>query len=448
MLDRVVHLEQVAAANHVLEPADPERGHHLPDLLGDQHEVVDDLLRRSAEPPSQLRILGGDADGAGVQVADAHHDAAHGDQGRCGEAELVRAQQRSDDHVATGSHAAVDLDRDPGAQVVEEQRLLCLGQPDLPGHTRALDRRLGGGTRTSVVAGDRNVVGVGLGHAGGDRSHPHFRHQLDRHRPGRIGAAQVVDQLLEVFDRVDVVVRRRADEADARRRVPRLRDPRVDLAARQLAALPRLRALRHLDLKVVGVREVVAGDTEAAARDLLDGRPSPRVVGVGDVARGILASLAGVGPRAEPVHGDRQRLVRLASERAETHRAGGEALDDLGGGLDLLQRHRLSGQAELYQPPKQRLPHGVFVCVTGILRIRLVGVAVDALHGVLEPRHRVRVPDVHLAVPPPLQNAADRQDVAVRSWVGAEVTLHGFGRELLQTHAADPRGGSREVLVD
>ena len=88
----------------------------------------------------------------------------------------------------------------------------------------------------------------------------------------RVGVLEVVDQLLEVLDRVDVVVRRRADQADARRRVPGLGDPRVHLVAGQLAALAGLGALGHLDLQVVGVREVLRRDAEAARRDLLDRR--------------------------------------------------------------------------------------------------------------------------------------------------------------------------------
>ena len=45
---------------------------------------------------AQLRILRGDADRAGVQVADAHHDAADRDERRGGEAEFLGAEQRGD----------------------------------------------------------------------------------------------------------------------------------------------------------------------------------------------------------------------------------------------------------------------------------------------------------------------------------------------------------------
>ena len=46
----------------------------------------------------------------------------------------------------------------------------------------------------------------------------------------------------------------------------------VDLVAGQLAALAGLGALRHLDLQLVGVDQVVAGDAEAARGHLLDRR--------------------------------------------------------------------------------------------------------------------------------------------------------------------------------
>ena len=60
-------------------------------------------------------------------------------------------------------------------------------------------------------------------------------------RPG-VGRLEVVDQLGDVLNGVDVVVGRRRDQPDARRRLPCPCNPRVDLLARQLAALPGLGA--------------------------------------------------------------------------------------------------------------------------------------------------------------------------------------------------------------
>ncbi len=55
---------------------------------------------------------------------------------RGGEAELVGAEQRADDHVTPGADAAVDLDGDAAAQAVEHEGLLGLGKADLPRASR------------------------------------------------------------------------------------------------------------------------------------------------------------------------------------------------------------------------------------------------------------------------------------------------------------------------
>ena len=146
--------------------------------------------------------------------------------------------------------------------------------------------------------------------------------QLDVDARLRVGVLQVVDQLREILDRVDVVVRRRGDQADARRRVPDLGDPRVHLVARQLAALTGLRALGHLDLDVGAVGQVVRGDAETAGRDLLDRAAPPVSVGVGLEPVDGLAALAGVRParqdgssRSPASRAPRRRSSRSSSRR-------------------------------------------------------------------------------------------------------------------------------------
>jgi hypothetical protein len=70
---------------------------------------------------------------------------------------------------------------------------------------------------------------VGLGDAGGDGADADLGHQLDADARVMVGVLQVVDQLGQVLDRIDVVVRRRRDQADARRGVRDLGDPGIDL---------------------------------------------------------------------------------------------------------------------------------------------------------------------------------------------------------------------------
>ena len=102
----------------------------------------------------------------------------------------------------------------------------------------------------AVVARDQHDVGVRLRDAGGDRADAGDRDELHVNARLRVRVLQVVDELRQVLDRIDVVVRRRRDQADAGRRVAHLRDPRIDLVAGQLTAFAGLGALRHLDLQI------------------------------------------------------------------------------------------------------------------------------------------------------------------------------------------------------
>ena len=116
-------------------------------LLGDEAHEVDDVLGLAREVRAQARVLRGDAGRAGVQVADAHHDAAEGDQRRGGEAELLGAEQGGDHDVAAGLQLAVGLDGDAAAQVVEDEGLVGLGQAELPRQAGVLDGGLRRGAR-------------------------------------------------------------------------------------------------------------------------------------------------------------------------------------------------------------------------------------------------------------------------------------------------------------
>src|ERR687884_625766 len=148
--------------------------------------------------------------------------------------------------------------------------------------------------------------------------------------------------------------------------------PTSETSLTEMRALARLRALRHLDLQLVGVDQVLDRDAEAARGDLLDRRAAQVAVRVGREARRVLAALAGVRLAAEAVHRDRERLVRLGRDRAERHGAGREALDDLRRRLDLVERDGLEVGAERQQPAQRRAARGVLVDHARVLAVLLV----------------------------------------------------------------------------
>jgi len=84
----------------------------------------------------------------------------------------------------------------------------------------------------SVMAGDQNNIGVRLGHPSRDSADSDGTDQLDVDASPRVGIFEVVNQLREVFNRIDVVMRRRRNQPHARRRMPGLSDARVHLETR------------------------------------------------------------------------------------------------------------------------------------------------------------------------------------------------------------------------
>ena len=106
--------------------------------------------------------------------------------------------------------------------------------------------------------------------------------------------------------------------------MPGLGDVRIDLVARELTPFTGFGALRHLDLDVGGIDQVVAGHPEPTGCDLFDGAAPLGIVETVDV----LTALTTVGATAEVVHGDRHGFVGFGRDRSVTHRTGVEAGDD------------------------------------------------------------------------------------------------------------------------
>mmetsp|Transcript_4366 Transcript_4366/g.6154 ORF Transcript_4366/g.6154 Transcript_4366/m.6154 type:complete len:1101 (-) Transcript_4366:1586-4888(-) len=436
-----VDLQHVRAAHHLLKGAEAHLGHVLPHLLGQQEEVVDHVLGLAVELLAQVRVLRGDAHGAGVQVALAHHDAAQRDEGPRGEAHLLGAQQRGHHHIAAVADLPVRLQPHARPQVVQHQRLLRLGHAQLPGQAGALHARPGRRARAAVVPRDHNVVRLGLGHARRDHAHAHLGHQLHRDLARGLRVLQVVDQLRQVLDGVDVVVRRRGDQAHPGRGPPAGPNVLGHLLPRQLAALPGLGALGHLDLDLVRVGQVVGRDPEAARGHLLDAR-APVV----QEPRRVLAALARVGPAAQRVHGHGQRLVRLLGDGPQAHGARGEPLHNLLGRLHLLQGHAALRALLHLEQPADGHARVLRVDQPRELRVGLLGVGARAL---LQVDHHLRRVQVLLAAVAVVElPVVGHQRLGGRAGVGRLVQPRQVGVQRLEPGALDAGDRAREALVD
>ena len=436
-------LQAVAPPDRLRQRAEAERRQVFAHLPRQEAHEGDHVLRPPGEVPAQLRILRRHADRTGVAVALAHHDAAQADQHRGGETELLRPQQRGDHDIASGLELAVDLQAHAATQSIEQQGLLRLGESQFPGCARVADRGQRRGAGAAVVAADQHAVGAGLDHARRHRAHPGLGNQLDRNLGLRIDLTQIVDQLLDVLDRVDVVVRRRRDERHARRGMAHARDDCVDLVSGKLPSLARLGALGDLDLELAGADAVRRRHAEAAAGHLLDRAAAAFAAGQGRVAGRILAALAAVAAGAEAVHRAGDRLVRLGTERAEGHGAGDEAAHDLLHRLDLVQRHRF-GRPEGEGAAQGEVAPGTVVDARGIVPVAIEAFLAD---GLLQQGDGLGAPEVPLAVAAHGIEAAARQHGRRTGWrrKGRAPARVGVASQPFEAEAADPRDGAGKV---
>ncbi|MCY1170030.1 hypothetical protein D9M73_100880 [compost metagenome] len=282
-------------------------------------------------------------------MALAHHDAAHRHQRQRADAELFRAQDRGDDDIASGLEAAVGAQLDAPAQAVERQRLIDLAQAHFPRGPRIFDAGLRGGSGAADMPCDQDDVGMGLGHACCHRADPGRGDELDAHPRDRIDLLQVIDELRQILDRIDVMVRRRRDQRHARRRMAQLGDELGHLEAGQLPAFAGLCALRDLDFDLVAGVEIFRRHAKATAGDLLHPGIGVVAIGIGLIARAVLAAFARHRLGTDAVHRDGERFMRFGAERAQRHARRHETLADLGDRLDLIDRHALGGEIELQQ---------------------------------------------------------------------------------------------------
>ena len=333
-----LYFEQVGAAHELFHGARAQPRHNLAQLSGDEEHESFHVFRLADEAFAQFWILRGDAEGARSQVADAHHAAAQGHKRRGGEAEFLRAQQQGDGHVVARSSACRPF---PASRIGAGR---CGRVPDAPRPARSPRGRpawwtllIGAAPVPPSPPEMRMPLAPALATPLAMVPTPPEETSLTVMRASSLAHLQVVDEFGEILYGVDVVVRRRGDEGDARRGAARPRHVLRDLGAGQMAALAGLGALRHFDLYLFGGEQVVARDAKAARGHLLDGGVARRAKALGQ-----FAALAAVGFATQMVHGQRHALVRFPRNGAVGHGSGLEAAHDALRRLDFLQRHGLA----------------------------------------------------------------------------------------------------------
>jgi len=207
---------------------------HLPDHLGKgaeahrRHQLARPLRRRrrkklmtcsvlADEALAQHRVLSRHPHRAGVEVTLAHHDAAGRDQRRGREAELVGAEHGAHHDVAAGADAAVD----PAPRCAR-----AAGWPPKSDGFSARPIYQGEPACLIEVSGEAPVPpskpamvtwsARALETPGGDRSNADSETSFTDTKPSGLTVLEVEDELRQILDRIDVVVRWRRNEARRR----------------------------------------------------------------------------------------------------------------------------------------------------------------------------------------------------------------------------------------
>ena len=149
---------------------------------------------------------------------------------------------------------------------------MSLGKTKFPRKTCVVDRALRCRTGTSIVSGDQDNGCTGLCNTGCDSSDTSLGNKLYGNSCIFITVFQIVDQLSQILNRVNIMMRWWGDQADTRCGMTGLCNPRINLSTRKMTTLTRLCTLRHLNLDLLGTDKVTGGYTKTSGCHLLDCR--------------------------------------------------------------------------------------------------------------------------------------------------------------------------------
>ena len=193
---------------------DAHAAHHLLDLVLPRRDQIHQPLRAllGIQPLDQIGALGGDAPAAPTCLTGAAQVAAHGQQRGGGDIAGVRAQGDGLDHIGGGADAAAHDQGHVVPDTLVPQPLIHGGQRQLHGDAHVVADAGGGGARAAAVAVDGDDVRAAAGDAAGNGGDVVDGGYLDDDGLFVLGGLlQGVDQLAQILDGVDVVVRRGRD---------------------------------------------------------------------------------------------------------------------------------------------------------------------------------------------------------------------------------------------
>ena len=186
---------------------------------------------------------------------------------------------------------------------------MCFCKSQFPWKSCIVDRTSWSCTCTSVITGDQNRLCTCFGNTCCNCTHTCFRYQFDRNICIFICILKVINQLCQVLDRIDIVMRWRGDQADTRCGMTGFGNPWIYFLCRKMSTFTRFCTLCHLDLDFSCRYKITAGYTETSAGNLFDRGASVIAASCGIQSFVTFTALTCIGFSMKVIHGDRQCLM-------------------------------------------------------------------------------------------------------------------------------------------
>ena len=257
------HLEQIGTANYLIQTAITHLCQQFAHLFSNETDVVHHHLHPADIVLfTQHRVLGGNAGSTVVQMADTQIFTADGNHRRSTKTETLRPEQRSLDHIQPGLETTIGLYPHLVTEIIGAQDLVGLGKAQLPRRPGIFHRGQRTGTGAAVIAGDGDQISVSLGNSGGNGADTGLGHQFDGDQRLGINLLQIKNELGQILDGVDIMVRRRRNKRHTGFAVTQLGNQLIYLAAGQLPSLTGLGPLGDFDLDHLSTGEIGRRYTE------------------------------------------------------------------------------------------------------------------------------------------------------------------------------------------
>ena len=201
--------QYLGTADHLVDSAEAEHRHIFTNFLRNEVHEVDNIFRLAVEILAQLRILCCHTHRAGIKITYTHHNAADSYQRCCCKAEFLRTQQSGDNNIASCHQLTVCFQCYTVTQIIQQQRLMRFHKSQLPRQSGMVDGSTRRSTGTAVITADKHNIGTGLNYAGSNRTYANLAYQLDADAGTRISILQVMNKLGQIFNRINIMMRRR-----------------------------------------------------------------------------------------------------------------------------------------------------------------------------------------------------------------------------------------------